>query len=185
MQPRIAPQIFHSLVSFICNDISQGSCDYYTLRMLLSHATHLEVLSILGEINNADAAFANVHIKAPLKELTIKTDSLTDASVEAICQLAESLTILQIGYQITNDGAFQLLYYLTKLTKLCVNGCSNIDNRLLGASLSIKRPLNIYCARTNVVTKTFVKTHPETEKSCSWITWLRKYTYKNLTFFYK
>ena len=104
------PDIFDSLVHFcVVIEGAEDCFDHRVLRLLLERATHLKQLMIYGEIDNADAAFADVCINAPLESFDLyDIQSITDASVQAFGQLANTLgsLCLQGCLQLTIDGNF-------------------------------------------------------------------------------
>ena len=97
----------NKLVSLFCvkdSKTPEEPCDHRVLKYVLEQATKLRELIILENITDADLAFIDVKIKAPLEWLQIK--DITDASIDGICQLASSLKTLcfEDCEQITNDG---------------------------------------------------------------------------------
>ena len=101
------PNLSNTLVSLLCakeSRIPEGPCDHRALKYVLEHATKLHQLIILESIPDADLAFIDVKIKAPLELLHLK--DVSDASIDGICQLASSLKTLCLKHceQITNDG---------------------------------------------------------------------------------
>ena len=103
------PDLSNTLVNLFCvNDSKKPEepCDYKVLKYVLEHATKLRELIILENITDADLAFIDVRIKAPLEWLQLK--DVSDASIYGICQLASSLKTLCLKHceQITNDGIY-------------------------------------------------------------------------------
>ena len=101
------PDLSNTLVSLFCvmdSIISEEPCDQRVLKYVLEHATKLRELIISENITDADLAFIDVRIKAPLELLQLK--DISDASIDGICQLASSLKTLCLKHceQITNDG---------------------------------------------------------------------------------
>ena len=101
------PNLSDTLVSLFCvkdSKISEEPCDHRVLKYVLEHATKLRELIISENITDADLAFIDVRIKAPLELLQLK--DISDASIDGICQLASSLKTLCLKHceQITNDG---------------------------------------------------------------------------------
>ena len=107
MIPGNRPDLSNTLVSLFCvkdSKIPEEPCDYRVLKYVLEQATKLRQLIILENITDADYAFIDVRIKAPLEWLQLK--DISDESIDGICQLASSLKTLcfEDCEQITNDG---------------------------------------------------------------------------------
>ena len=107
MIPGNKPDLSNTLVSLFCDKdskLSEEPCDHRVLKYVLEQATKLRKLIILENITDADLAFIDVRIKAPLEMLHLK--DVSDASIDGICQLASSLKTLCFKdcEQITNQG---------------------------------------------------------------------------------
>ena len=82
--------------------------DSRVLRLLLERGTFLRELDISIKIDNIDATFDNIRIRAPLRKLSLNAKGLSDAPIPAICQLASSLQILNLYYSenLTSEGLY-------------------------------------------------------------------------------
>ena len=118
LPPQVFEEIkFYQLQSLKHFDASESIAQNRFISNLLYHSRSLTSLNLKSCTGLLDSAFTSLPIHCPLEDLDLSVDfDLTDATLEALSQLANTLKVLKIRgpNKITNQGNF---YFTTTHAK--------------------------------------------------------------------